>query len=337
MADTTSRMLQLLSLLQARRDWPGEVLAERLDVSVRTVRRDVDRLREIGYRVQAVKGPDGGYRLDAGSELPPLLFDDEQAVAVAIALQTAMASGADIGEPAERALATVRTVMPSHLRHRVDALATAVTPAAADPADPADPVDPALLLAVSAAMRARETLRFDYRDETDAPPRRAEPHHLVARAGRWYVIGWDVDRADWRVFRVDRMRFRSARGARFAPRELPGGDPHAFLAARFRGGAAGSAARFGGGTSGSAEWPCRGAVVLALPLDRVAPFAADAAVEAVDASRTRVHAGSWSWVALAASLLRFDADVTAAEPAELAAAFATLAGRASAASASVGP
>ncbi len=324
MADTTSRMLQLLSLLQARRDWPGEVLAERLAVSVRTVRRDVDRLRELGYRVQAVKGPDGGYRLDAGSELPPLLFDDEQAVAVAIALQTATASGADIGEPAERALATVRTVMPSHLRHRVDALATAVAPVA-DPVGPVGPVDPTLLLAVSAAIRARETLRFDYRDETDAPPRRAEPHHLVARAGRWYVIAWDVDRADWRVFRVDRMRPRSARGARFTLRELPGGDPHAFLASRFR-----------GSVDGGGEWPCRGSIVLALPVDRVAPFAADAVVEAVDGSRTRVHAGSWSWAALAASLLRFDADVTAAEPAELAAAFATLAGRATAASASAG-
>ena len=308
MADTTSRMLRLLSLLQARRDWPGELLAERLEVSARTVRRDVDRLRVLGYRVQAIKGPDGGYRLDAGSELPPLLFDDEQAVAVAIALQTASASGADIGEAAERALATVRQVMPSALRHRVDRV-VASSPAAVAP------VDPARLLAVSAAIRAHEVLRFDY-GETDGAPRRTEAHHLVARSGRWYLIGWDLDRDDWRVYRVDRMLPRSARGARFTPRSLPGDDPHAFLTARFRGAVAGDA------------WPCRGSVVLGLPIEAVAPFATDAVVEAVDAQRTRVSAGSWSWTALAASFLRFDAEVTDAEPPALAVAFTTLAERA---------
>jgi biotin operon repressor len=309
MADTTSRMLRLLSLLQARRDWPGELLAERLEVSVRTVRRDVDRLRVLGYRVQAIKGPDGGYRLDAGSELPPLLFDDEQAVAVAIALQTAAASGADIGEAAERALATVRQVMPSPLRHRVDGV-VASSPAAVAP------VDPARLLAVSAAIRAREVLRFDYGETADPAPRRTEAHHLVARGGRWYLIGWDLDRDDWRVYRVDRMLPRSARGARFTPRELPGHDPHTFLTARFRGAVAGDG------------WPCRGSVMLALPVEAVAPFATDAVVEAVDAQRTRVSAGSWSWAALAASFLRFDAEVTDAEPPALAVAFTTLAERA---------
>lgn len=309
MADTTSRMLRLLSLLQARRDWPGELLAERLEVSVRTVRRDVDRLRELGYRVRAMKGPDGGYRLDAGPELPPLLFDDEQAVAVAIALQTATASGADIGEAAERALATVRQVMPSALRHRVDGVVTS-SPATAVS------VDPARLLAVSAAIRAREVLRFDYGETADPAPRRTEAHHLVARAGRWYLIGWDLDRDDWRVYRVDRMLPRSARGARFTPRSLPGDDPHAFLTARFRGAVAGDA------------WPCRGSVVLTLPIEAVLPFATDGVVEPVDAQRTRVSAGSWSWVALAAAFLRFDADVTVPEPTPLATAFATLAARA---------
>lgn len=148
---TSSRLLTLLSLLQARRDWPGATLAERLDVTPRTVRRDVDRLRELGYPVQAVKGPDGGYRLDAGSELPPLLFDDDQAVALAVALQLAASSGAGIGEAAARALTTVRQVMPIRLRHRVDA--AKVTPVARGTAPD---VDPTVLVALTAAIRTHE-------------------------------------------------------------------------------------------------------------------------------------------------------------------------------------
>ncbi|WP_344203271.1 helix-turn-helix transcriptional regulator, partial [Aeromicrobium alkaliterrae] len=142
--DTTSaRLLTLLSLLQARRDWPGQVLAERLEVSPRTVRRDVERLREMGYRVGSTKGPDGGYRLSAGEELPPLLFDDEQAVAIAIALEAAPMSGVEIGDGAARALATLRQVMPARLRHRLGAVrATAV------PRSPGSGVDPGALVAV---------------------------------------------------------------------------------------------------------------------------------------------------------------------------------------------
>ncbi|PAX82152.1 helix-turn-helix transcriptional regulator, partial [Streptomyces albidoflavus] len=128
MQKTSARLLALLSLLQARRDWPGALLAERLDVSPRTVRRDIDRLRELGYPIAALKGPDGGYRLGAGTELPPLLFDDDQVVALAVALRTAATTGAGIEEDAVRALATVRQVMPARLRHRIDALQiTAVT------------------------------------------------------------------------------------------------------------------------------------------------------------------------------------------------------------------
>src|SRR5689334_3409625 len=169
---TSARLLALLSLLQARRDWPGLLLAERLQVSPRTVRRDVDRLRELGYPIAAVKGPDGGYRLRAGTELPPLLFDDEQAVALTIALQIAATTpGSGLAEAAGRALTTLRQVLPSRLRHRVEALGViAVT-------RPAEPVGGEVLLAVSAAAHAHEVLRFDY--GPDATPRRAEPHHVI--------------------------------------------------------------------------------------------------------------------------------------------------------------
>jgi len=202
---TSGRLLTLLSLLQARRDWPGTLLAERLEVSQRTIRRDVDRLRDLGYPVRATMGPDGGYRLDAGADLPPLLFDDEQAVALAVALQLAAVSGAGIADAAWRALATVRQVMPGRLRHRVDSVRVIGMPRAGDAE-----IDTSALVAVSEAVRDREQLRFDYRPATGGaaaePDRRqVEPHHVLNRGGRWYLLGWDLDRGDWRIFRVDRM------------------------------------------------------------------------------------------------------------------------------------
>ena len=309
-------MLTLLSLLQTRRDWPGPLLAERLDISHRTVRRDVDRLRELGYRIHATKGPDGGYRLDAGSELPPLLFDDDQAVALAVALQQiAATAGSGFEEPALRALATVRQVMPSRLRHRVDGLRfTALTTAG-----PAEAVDPAMLVAVGAAARAQEIVRVDYasssRDAEPSPARRVEPHHLVSRGARWYLVGFDLDRDDWRVFRVDRMTLRTPNGPRFAAREVPGGDVGAFVSGRFK------------GSGGADVWPCRGEVVLAAPIAAIAPYAADAVVEDLGDGRCLVSAGAWSWRGLAASLGRFDADLEVVGPPELATAFAELATR----------
>ncbi len=173
MGGTSGRLLSLLSLLQARRDWPGHVLAERLDVSERTVRRDVDRLRDLGYPVRATMGPDGGYRLDAGADLPPLLFDDEQAVALAVALQLAASTGAGIADAAWRALGTVRQVMPGRLRNRVDALQVVVTPQPGAPQ-----TDPAVLLAVTDAARATRQLRFDYHQPDH------QPDHQPTIAGR---------------------------------------------------------------------------------------------------------------------------------------------------------
>lgn len=325
---TSSRMLTLLSLLQARRDWPGRLLAERLSISDRTVRRDVERLRELGYRIQATKGPDGGYRLDAGSELPPLLFDDDQAVVLAVALQTVGVAGTGFEEPASRALATVRQVMPARLRHRIDALQITAVPESHGPDEQYVATD--VLVAIGAAVRAHEVLRFDYandRPRADAslrPPRRVEPHHLVTRSGRWYLVAWDLDREDWRIYRADRIEPRTHTGPRFERRALPGGDVRAFVAGRFK------------GSSGADEWPCNGEVILDLPARDVSPYVGDGVVEELPEDRCRVFLGAWSWAGLAATIGRFDADVEVVGPPELAVAFTALARRFAEAGASVG-
>lgn len=318
MSGTSARLLHLLSLMQARRDWSGAALAQRLEVSPRTVRRDVDRLRELGYPVQVTRGPGGAYRLGAGAELPPLLLDDDQAVAVAVALQTATATVTGLQEAAARALATVRQVMPSRLRHRVDALqVTAVARARSG----GPRVDPEVLVTLGAAVRAREVLRFDYasgrgnRDETGASgvaPRRVEPHHLVTWGGRWYLVAWDLDRSDWRTFRVDRVTPRTPTGPRFTPRGLPGADVTAFIAARFD--------RF----DGPGNWPCRGEVLLGVPAREIAGRVRGSVVEELGPDRCRVVLGSWSWIGLAATVGLFDADVHVVGPPELAAAFTRL-------------
>jgi len=317
---TTSRLLNLLSLLQTRRDWPGALLAERLEISHRTVRRDVDRLREMGYSIQATMGPDGGYRLDAGHELPPLLFDDEQVVALAVALQTAAVTGAGIEEAALRALTTVRQVMPSRLRHRLDAVEFETVPRTGD--GPAAAVSPDVLIALSAAVRARDILRFDYTsadpDAAEAappPPRRVEPHHLVTARGRWYLVAWDLDRDDWRIFRADRITPRTPTGPRFSPREIPGGDVAEYVSARFK------------GSERTNAWPCTGKVELDRPASYVLPFAGDGIVEDLGEGRCSLEAGSWSWVALAAAFTRFDTDIRVVGPPQLRDAFAQLAAR----------
>ncbi|MEV0086393.1 transcriptional regulator [Saccharopolyspora sp. NPDC050642] len=319
MPKTSARLLSLLSLLQARRDWPGALLAERLEVSERTVRRDVDRLRELGYPVVATKGPDGGYRLDAGAELPPLLFDDEQAIALAVALQIAATAGVGIEEAAARALNTVRQVMPARLRRRIDTFQ--ITAVERHATAPPPQVDSGVLMALSAAVHAREVLRFDYepvspsRMDNGGVPRRVQPHHLVTWGGRWYLVAWDLDREDWRTFRADRITPRIPTGPRFVPRELPGGDVAAFVAGRFR------------GFDGSGDWPCRGEVILDVPAGAVSPYVRDGVVEELGPNRCRLVLGSWSWPGLAATIGRFDADIEVVGPTELKDAFAHLARR----------
>jgi predicted DNA-binding transcriptional regulator YafY len=224
MLETSARLLRLLSLLQTPREWTGPQLAERLGVSTRTVRNDVDRLRNLGYPVDATRGAVGGYRLGAGAQLPPLLLDDEEAVAVAVGLRTA-ASGSISGieETSLRALAKVEKVLPSRLRRRVSALQTYVASVSMDTNSPR--VDASVLTELTAACRDRELVRFEYEDRGKTGSRRiAEPYGLVNWGRRWYLVAWDCDREDWRTFRVDRMTPKFPAGPRFSPRELPDED-----------------------------------------------------------------------------------------------------------------
>lgn len=262
---TSSRLLTLLSLLQARRDWPG-----------------------------------------------------------AVALQLAASSGAGIGEAAARALTTVRQVLPVRLRHRVDAVQVTSVARGAVP-----DVDPTVLVALTATIRAREVLRFDSakndrqatapapaRNEVPAPPRRTEPHHLITRSARWYLVAWDLDRGEWRTYRADRITPLIPTGPRFTPREVPGGDLATFVTGVFR-----------GSTSGADTWPCTGTVELALPASRVAPFAYDGIVEALGPGRCRLTLGAWSWIGIAAAVARYDTDILAVDPPALAQAFLVLSDR----------
>jgi predicted DNA-binding transcriptional regulator YafY len=228
---TSARMLRLLSLLQTHRYWPGNELAERLEVSPRTLRRDVERLRDLGYPVNADRGVGGGYQLGAGARVPPLLLDDEEAVAIAVGLRTA-AGGSITGieETSLRALAKLSAVMPRRLRHRVDALQSATIPSIV--AGPV--VEAATLMTLAAACRDDERLRFRYAAAQPAGAggiveRTVEPHKLVSHAGRWYLVAWDLMRTDWRTFRVDRLTEPRATGQSFRQRQLPASDAAAFV------------------------------------------------------------------------------------------------------------
>ncbi|MEU5689716.1 DNA-binding transcriptional regulator [Streptomyces venezuelae] len=230
MLETSARLLRLLSLLQAHREWSGADLAERLGVTPRTVRRDVDRLRELGYPVNASPGTGGGYQLGAGAELPPLLLDDDEAVAVAVGLRTAAGQGVEgIGESSVRALSKLEQVLPNRLRRRVGALNAFTVPLLRAPRR--EGVDPAVLTELADLCRDSERLRFDYRDHGGSSTRRTvEPHRLVCTERRWYLVAWDLDREDWRTFRADRIAPRPPHGPRFAPRTPPAEDLAAYVA-----------------------------------------------------------------------------------------------------------
>jgi predicted DNA-binding transcriptional regulator YafY len=312
MADTTSRTLRLLSLLQSRRYWAGPDLADRLAVSVRTLRRDVDRLRELGYPVEAQPGVDGGYRLAAGASLPPLVLDDDEAVALTVGLQAA-ASGATAGtaESAVQALAKVARVLPPRLRRRVDALRAVTVPATWDGAGPV--VDPQVLVEVAEACRDTERLAFGYTSAGgEATERLVEPHRLVALGRRWYLVAYDLGRGDWRSFRLDRLSAPRPGGSRFAPRALPAADAAAFVRA------------------GLESWTTTQSVeaLVAAPAPavrrRIGPWST---VEEVDdgSCRVRMEADSLDWAALALGAV--GAEFTVVAPAALRDLLAEWAGR----------
>lgn len=226
--DTPARLLQLLSLLQTPREWPGGELAGRLGVSRRTVRRDIDRLRELGYPVQATKGADGGYRLVAGKAMPPLVLDDEEAVAIAVGLRAGAGHAVEgVDEASVRALAKLEQVLPSRLRHRVATLQAATTPLTSGDGPS---IAPETLTVMASTVAGHERLRFAYRDKDGGESRRlTEPHRLVSTGRRWYLVAYDLDRADWRTFRVDRVSAPFATGVRFEPREPPTGSAAEYL------------------------------------------------------------------------------------------------------------
>jgi predicted DNA-binding transcriptional regulator YafY len=227
MSQTSSRLLELLSLLQGRRDWPGNELANRLGVSGRTIRRDIERLRQLGYPVESLTGPAGGYRFRAGSAMPPLLLDEDESIAIAVGLRTAAgASVTGVEEAAVRALVKLEQVLPTHLRRRVGALGSATfTVPVAGPT-----VDPQHLAVIAAACRDSECLRFRYRsrDGTDSS-REVEPHALVNHGRRWYLVAWDRRRDDWRTFRIDRLAKPASTGVRVTQRRLPAKDAAAYV------------------------------------------------------------------------------------------------------------
>lgn len=219
MSNTTTRALELLGLLQTHRHWPGSELAERLDTTQRTVRRDIERLRDLGYRIESMPGASGGYRLEAGSAVPPLLLGDDEAVAMAVGLRTAAAQRL-IGGPDTTlsALAKLEQVLPAELRRRVAALSAAMPTM---PQTQGAPVSPVVLGELALACRDSERLRFDYvSHEGDHTHRRIEPHRLAPAHRNWYLVGWDLDRDDWRTFRIDRIDRVQHTRVLFPPREL---------------------------------------------------------------------------------------------------------------------
>ncbi len=312
MTDTPARLLTLLSLLQTPREWPGSELARRLGVSLRTVRRDVDRLRDLGYPVEATMGALGGYRLVAGAAMPPLLLDDEEAVAIAVGLRTAAGQAVTgIDEAAVRALAKLEQVLPSRLRYRVGALGAATLPA---PDVYATPVDPAHLTALAAAITNRERVRLRYTaaDGTGSK-RHVEPHRLVPSGRRWYLVAYDLDRDGWRIFRADRIENPQPTGARATPRELPAPDAAAYVTDKLYSGV-----------------PVHTAVAtLHAPIEQVRGRIGDApaALEPIDdnSCRLRSHTDTLDWLAFA--LLRLNCEFEVHEPPELREHLRTLAGR----------
>ncbi|MFE0041452.1 helix-turn-helix transcriptional regulator [Streptomyces sp. NPDC059015] len=309
MLETSARLLELLSLLQLKRDWTGSELAGRLDVSTRTVRADITKLRSLGYPVDARPGVAGGYRLAAGTAMPPLLLDDDEAVAVAVGLGAVATQRLGVEETSLTALAKLEQVLPSRLRRRVEAVreATSVVPGAQPP------LDLSVLGAVAAAIRGHERLRFGYTKPGGSEgARHTEPQRLVSWGPLWYLLAWDLDREDWRVFRVDRMVPHAPTGARFQPRVIPEDDVVEHVVRRVS----------------KAAWKYRARVLVHAPAASVAakiPIPVD--IEVVDESTCRVELGSDDPDRLALWMTQLDVDIEVIDGDELAVSFDRLATR----------
>jgi len=301
MLQTSARLLRLLSLFQAQRYWSGADLSQRLEVTGRTLRRDVDRLRSLGYPVHSTSGTAGGYQLGAGATLPPLLLDDDEAVAVALGLRTS-ASGSVTGieEASVRALVKLEQVLPPRLRHRVTALHSFIVPLG----NRGPTVDAERLSAIAGACRDHEGIRFNYHNRTGAPSARVvEPHRLVHTGYRWYLVAWDVVRKDWRTFRIDRMEGKLKTSTRFQPRKPPEGDFAAFVAKSLS----------------QVPYPYRARVTLHASVEAVAKRIPPSAgvVEAIDEHSSMLHTGSDSLEGITIHLSLLGVDFHVHEPPEL--------------------
>jgi predicted DNA-binding transcriptional regulator YafY len=301
MMETSARLLRLLSLLQSRRDWSGADLAERLGVTARTVRRDVEKLRTLGYPVDASAGVAGGYRLGAGAAMPPLLLDDEEAVAVAVGLRTAAGgSVAGLAETSVRALAKLEQMLPAKLRHQVDAIAQATVSLETGWST----VDLGLLTLLATACRDHLRVRVEYRaPDGRVSMRRLEPHRLVHGGRRWYLVAFDLERHDWRTFRVDRLTPSGPTGPRFAPREPPATDLSAYTSWNVS----------------SAPYRYQARLTVHAPAaevrERVSPTSA--LVTPIDEHRCEVRTGSNSLDAMAVYIGLIGFELTVHEPPEL--------------------
>jgi predicted DNA-binding transcriptional regulator YafY len=316
MLETSVRLLRLLSLLLSRPDWSGADLAGRLGVTTRTVRNDIERLRLLGYQVRSSTGTTGGYRLTAGTATPPLLLDDDEAVAVALGLAAATAGTVTgIEETSVRALAKLERTLPSRLRRRVDALRSATISAAGG----GPTVDAEVLSALAAASRDHERVRFDYLGHGgESSTREVEPHRLVYTGRRWYLMAWDLERRDWRTFRADRIRPRTPNGPRFTPREPPEDAATHVL----RG-------------VGSRAWPHPARVRLHAPAQTIAARIPSTAglITAIDGHTCLLETGGESFDNLAAFLGTLGVAFTVLDPPEFRSFLSTLADRYKAASA----
>jgi predicted DNA-binding transcriptional regulator YafY len=309
MLETSARLLELLSLLQLKRDWTSSELARRLDVSTRTVRADIGKLRSLGYPVDARPGVAGGYRLVAGTAMPPLLLDDDEAVAVAVGLGAVATRGIGVEETSLTALAKLEQVLPSRLRRRVEAVREATS--AVPGVEP--PLDLPVLGGVAAAIRGHERLRFGYtKPGGSEAARHTEPQRLVSWGPLWYLLAWDLERDDWRVFRVDRMALHAPTGSRFAPRVIPEDKVVEYVVGRVSKG----------------SWKYRARILVHAPAAEVAAkIQIPVDIEAVDESTCRVVLGADDADQLALWIAQLDVDIEVIEGDELAAAFDRLATR----------